>query len=52
MKTTILATLFAAVALTACGKKEEPTPAPAPVAAPAPVPAPAAIPAPLEPAKK
>ena len=36
-KTTLIAALFAAIALTACGKKEEaPAAAPAPVAAPAP----------------
>ena len=40
-KSLVLATLMAAVALAACGKKEEaaPAPAPAPVAAPAPAPA-------------
>lgn len=35
-KSILLASLLAAVALTACGKKEEAAPAPAPVAAPAP----------------
>lgn len=39
-KTVALAALFAAVALSACGKKPEaPAPAPAPAAAPAPAPA-------------
>ena len=32
-KSLLLATLIAAAALAACGKKEEPAPAPAPVAA-------------------
>ena len=41
-KTLVLATLMAAVALAACGKKEEAAPAPAPVVAPAPAAAPAA----------
>lgn len=41
-KSFVLASLVAAFALAACGKKEEaPAPAPAPVAAPAPAPAPA-----------
>jgi hypothetical protein len=41
-KSLLLASLIAAAALTACGKKEEaPAPAPAPAAAPAPAPAPA-----------
>jgi len=41
-KSLLLASLVAAVALSACGKKEEaPAPAPAPAAAPAPAPAPA-----------
>ncbi|GMV47357.1 MAG: hypothetical protein AMXMBFR66_27550 [Pseudomonadota bacterium] len=38
-KSLVLASLVAAVALAACGKKEEPAPAPAPAAAPAPAPA-------------
>jgi hypothetical protein len=43
-KSLLLASLVAAVALTACGKKEEaPAPAPAPAAAPAPAPAPAPV---------
>ena len=42
-KSLLLASLVAAVALAACGKKEEaPAPAPAPAAAPAPMPAPVA----------
>jgi hypothetical protein len=47
MKTTILFSLFvsAALALTACGKKEEAKPAPAPAPAQAPAPAPAPAPA-------
>ena len=41
-KSLVLATLVAAFALAACGKKEEaPAPAPAPAAAPAPAPEPA-----------
>ena len=36
-KSLLLATLIAAAALTACGKKEEAPAAPAPAAAPAPV---------------
>jgi hypothetical protein len=40
-KSIVLASLVAAFALTACGKKEE-APAPAPVVAPEPAPAPAA----------
>lgn len=39
-KSLLVASLVAAVALSACGKKEE-APAPAPAAAPAPAPAPA-----------
>ena len=37
-KSLVLASLVAAVALSACGKKEAPPPAPAPAAAPAPAP--------------
>jgi hypothetical protein len=37
-KSLVLASLVAAVALAACGKKEEAAPAPAPMAAPAPAP--------------
>jgi hypothetical protein len=46
-KSLLLASLVAAAALAACGKKPEPAPAPAPApaAAPAPAPAPAASPA-------
>ncbi len=44
-KSLVLASLVAAVALAACGKKEE-APAPAPMAAPAP--APMAAPAPAD----
>jgi hypothetical protein len=43
-KSLLLATVIAAAALTACGKKEEaPAPAPAPAAAPAPAPASAPV---------
>lgn len=37
-KALLMASLVAAVALAACGKKEEPAAAPAPMAAPAPAP--------------
>jgi len=51
MKHTLLVALLAALAVSACGKKEEAAPAPAPAAAPAPAPAPAAAPeAPAAPA--
>ena len=47
MNKSLLAAALVALALTACGKKDEPTPPPAPVVTPAPAPAPAAPAAPV-----